>query len=200
MPPTPRPAPVTAPVAAAAALLAGLLGGCSSRDSGPAAAVGEEEARAAVAEVVALAARRTPEAMEELCAGHDECPGMSSGAVLSPLDAPGPADPPRELCTVAVPATPSQAGSRIVVLEGVDGRGRPYVTHVLVDRDADGLEVQEPAFWMGIRYTALQHGRAWSGRVDGPEQPERDEQTRRACTDTAAWIAEVATRRSGGSA
>ena len=179
-----------------AAVLALLLGGCATA-GGPAAAVPDEEARAAVADVVALAAQRTPEAMEQLCARNDGCPGMSGGAERSPQDAPGPDRPPRELCVVAVPPTPAQAGSRIVVLEGVDGRGRPYVTQVLVDRDhgSDRPEVQEPAFWIGIRYTALQHGRAWSGTAEGPGQPEEDnEKTRRACTDTAAWIAEVATR------
>ena len=172
-----------------------LLSGCSA--SGPAAAVSDEEARAAVADVIALAAQRTPEAMKRLCDRNDGCPGLSSGAVRSPQHAPGPDQPLRELCVVTVPATPAQAGSRIVVLEGVDGRGRPYVTQVLVDRDQDRarVEVQEPAFWIGIRYTGLQHGREWSGTGEGPGQPEKDnDKARRACTDTDAWIAEVASR------
>ena len=104
---------------------------------------------------------------------------------------------------MALPATPSQAGSRLVVLEGVDGRGRPYVSQVLVDRagtdeeeqDEDGLQVQEPAFWLGIGYSALQRRRAWSTATDdATERQVHDEQARRACTDTEGWITQVATR------
>ncbi|WP_432495437.1 hypothetical protein [Kineococcus gypseus] len=199
--PLPPAVPVLAPLLAAL-LLAGALGGCAPAGAGgPVAAVGEEEARAVVAGVVALAAQRTPAAMERVCEENDGCPGMSSGIVHDPLGAPGPERAPRELCTVAVPPTPSQDGSRIVVLEGVDGYGRAYVSQVLVDRareaedDEDGLQVQEPGFWLGIRYTALQHGRAWSGLGTGPGQPGADDDlARRACTDTRAWVAEVATR------
>ncbi len=182
-------------------ILAGVLSGCSGQEELPVAAVSDAEARTAVAHVVALATQRTEEAMQRLCADNDGCPGMSSAIEFTPLDAPGPDRAPKELCTVALPATPSQAGSRIVVLEGTDGNGRAYVTQVLVDRareaerDEDGVQVQEPGFWLGIRYTALQHGRAWSAAVDGPGQPEAgNEQARRACTDTDAWLTQVATR------
>ncbi|WP_432548328.1 hypothetical protein [Kineococcus sp. SYSU DK004] len=179
--------------------LVGVLAACAAQAGGPVAAVGDTEARDVVARVVALAAERNPEAMRRLCAENDGCLGMSGGIDAVPEEAPGPDRAPRELCVVAVPATPSQAGSRVVVLEGTDGNGRPYVTQVLVDRvptaeeDADGLRVQEPGFWRGVRYTALQHGRAWSAASDGPGQPEADnESARRACTDTDAWLAEVA--------
>ena len=189
------------PTTLGALTLAGALTSCSKQEELPLAAVSEAEARTAVAHVVALAAQRTEEAMQQLCADNDGCPGMSSSIEFTPLDAPGPEQAPRDVCTVALPATPSQAGSRIVVLEGTDGHGRAYVTQVLIDRareaedDEDGLQVQEPGFWLGIRYTALQHGRAWSAAVDGPRQPEADnEQARRACTDTDAWLAQVATR------
>ncbi len=97
---------------------------------------------------------------------------------------------------------PSQAGSRLVVLEGVDGRGRPYVSQVLVDRaradeqdqDGDGLQVHEPAFWLGIAYSELQRGRAWSTATDdAAERQDHNEQVRRACTDTESWVTQVAT-------
>ncbi|WP_369055308.1 hypothetical protein [Kineococcus terrestris] len=179
--------------------LVGVLASCAAQAGGPAAAVSDAEARDVVARVVALAAERTPEAMRRLCAENDGCPGTSGGIEHAPEEAPGLDRAPRELCVVAVPATPSQAGSRVVVLEGTDGDRRPYVTQVLVDRapaaeeDADGLRVQEPGFWRGVRYTALQHGRAWSVADDGPGGPEADDASaRRACTDTEAWLAEVA--------
>ncbi|PPK92174.1 hypothetical protein CLV92_11636 [Kineococcus xinjiangensis] len=170
-----------------------LLTGCTAAPTGPAAAVGEEEARERVAHVVDLAAQRTPEAMVALCERNDDCIGMSGGAHHSPDLAPGPDRAPQVLCTVGVPATPSQAGSRLVVLDGVDGHGRPYVTHVLVERDEDGLEVQEPAFWLGIRYTGLQPGRAWSGGSGLAEEDleRHNDAARRACTDTTDWVVEV---------
>ena len=195
----PRRSPLPAPLAAV--LLAALLGGCSPATSGLAAAVSDDEARAAVADVIALAAQRTEAAMKQLCADNDGCPGMSSSIAFTPQQAPGPQDAPRELCVVALPATPSQAGSRLVVLEGSDGNGRPYVTQVLVDRahegadDEDGLQVQEPGFWLGIHYSALQHGRSWTGANHGPAQPQVDnEQARRACTDTDSWLTSIASR------
>lgn len=200
------PAPALLPTALGALVVILLVVGTvlSSRAAdagGPAAPVSRAEARAAVAGVVALAAQRTPEAMRRLCAENDGCPGTSSSIEHTPQQAPGPQQAPRELCTVALPPTPSQAGSHLVVLEGTDGDGRAYVTQVLVDRaregedDEDGLEVQEPGFWLGVRYTALQHGRAWSSAGYGPVQPEvDDEQARRACTDTASWLSLVATR------
>ena len=179
--------------------LAGVLSGCSGQKEGPVAAISDAEAR--TAHVVALAAERTEEAMQQLCADNDGCPGMSSSIEFMPLDAPGPDQAPKELCTVALPPTPSQAGSRVVVLEGSDGNGRAYVTQVLVDRareaenDKDGMQVQEPGFWLGIRYTALQHGRAWGAAGVGPGQPDADnEQARRACTDTDSWLTQVASR------
>ena len=183
---------------------------CSAAAGGPADAVSEEEARTAVAAVITAAAQRTPEAMQRMCADNDGCPGTSSAALSSPGDAPDPRTAPRELCVVALPATPSQAGSRLVVLEGFDGRGQPYVSQVLVDRaatdeesrtdgkDEDDLQVQEPAFWLGIVYSALQHGRARSTATDAAQRQVHNEQARRACTDTEGWIAEVATRNPEG--
>ncbi|MFB9377122.1 hypothetical protein ACFFKU_02055 [Kineococcus gynurae] len=118
---------------------------------------------------------------------------MSSSVRLAVGAAPAADEPPRELCVVAVPATPAQAGSRVVVLEGTDHAGRPYVTQVLVDRaDDGGLTVQEPAYWLGIAYSALQHGRAWSSAPDDAAGREaHDQRARRACTDTEAWVSEV---------
>jgi hypothetical protein len=195
---------VLLPTTLCALTLAAVLLGCSGQDEKPLAAVSETEARTAVAHVVTLAAQRSQEAMQQLCTDNDGCPGMSSSIEHEPLKAPGPDRAPRELCTVALPATPSQAGSRIVVLEGTDGEGRAYVTQVLVDRareaedDEDGFQVQEPGFWLGIHYTALQHGRSWSGGNYGPAQPEVDnELAGRACTDTDSWLTSVATRSAG---
>lgn len=86
----------------------------------------------------------------------------------------------------------------MVVLEGTDGKGQHYVSQVLVDRstnadDVDGLQVQEPAFWLGTAYTALQHGRSWDGTSgDASRREQHDTRARRACTDTATWLEEVA--------
>lgn len=180
-----------------AAALAAVLSACTG-PALPAAGVSEQEARTAVARVVATAAERTPAALDRLCDENDGCTGMSSGTRHDPSTAPGPRDAPEVLCVVGLPPTPDQAGSQIVVLEGLDVQGRPYVSQVLVDRaadedDEDGLQVQEPAFWMGIAYTALQHGRAWDALGDVPDQrAEHNTRAARPCTDTDAWVAEVA--------
>ncbi|PWJ54443.1 hypothetical protein SAMN06264364_107139 [Quadrisphaera granulorum] len=172
------------------------LSGCSAMAE-PAAAVSEHEARAAVADVIATASQRTPAAMKQLCEANDGCMGMSSSLESDPGSAPGPEAAPEVLCVVGIPPTPSQDGSQLVVLEGVDGRGRHYVSQVLVDRAATGdeagrLEVQEPAFWLGVAYTALQGGRSWDSLTDVPEQQiEHNARARRPCDDTAAWLAEV---------
>lgn len=168
-----------------------LVAACSPGSEGPAAAVSAEQAREAVRGLVELAAQRTPEAMRELCERHD-CTGLSSGIAAQPQRAPGPDQAPRERCVVALPPTPSQQGARVVVLEGERGDGRPYLTHVLVERKGDRLEVAEPGFWIGIRYSALQGGRAWSGEPDDEAGRARfRELAERACTDTADWLGEV---------
>ena len=168
-----------------------LAAGCTAGGpAAPMAAVTPAEAGATVAQLVDLAGRRTPASMRELCALHD-CTGLSSGITGEPGKAPP--TPPTERCTVALPPTGGQRGMQLVVLEGVRGDGRDYLTQVLVERTREGLRVPEPGFWLGIRYSSLQGGRAWSGDVDDVAGRARfRELAERACTDTDAWVGEVA--------
>lgn len=173
---------------AVVALVAVLVAACSSgRDEIE--AVTEVEANAAMEAMADIAAARTPAAMERLCAlSADDCTGIS-GSILNateaPDTAPGPESPPRVLC-----GRPVGDGAWMLVVEGDDGWGRPYVSQVVLDRrDRDVVPVREPAFWLGIAYTGTKvtGSTAWStaygpSRDTAPEHTQRMlERARRAC-------------------
>jgi hypothetical protein len=112
-----------------------------------------QDARVVVDELVALATARTTASMHELCdLSRVGCFGMSGGLETDPLahlSAPRPTDPVRTRCERAV-----GDGGWMVVLEGVDGHRRAYVTQLVFDRDRQGrvLLTHEPAYWLGIGY------------------------------------------------
>ena len=172
-------------------LLVLVLTGCAPSAPSPAAPVSAAETDAVVGQVLEVAARRTAAAMRELCA-PDRCTGLSSSIGAEPERAPGADRPPRLVCSLALPPTSDQAGPRLVVLAGTAGDGRPYVTQVLLERGPDGVVVHEPGFWLGIRYTSLQRGRAWSGSSDEPATAARDRAAAlRPCDDRTSWLDEV---------
>lgn len=145
------------------------------------------EALQAVTELAALAAEQTPEAMERLCdLGPGACEGFS-GVVLhdpdGPASAPGPDDPPEVLCDYDV------GSGWMVVVEGNDGYGRPYVSQVAVNR-SDGVAVpREAAFWLGVSYVGPRSTGHWSTayhpsiQVAAEHTREMLDRARRACDE-----------------
>jgi hypothetical protein len=111
------------------------------------------DARIVVDELVSLATARTTASMHKLCdLSRIGCAGMSGGLEHDPLahlSAPHPTDPVRTRCERTV-----GDGSWMVVLEGVDGHGRSYVSQLVFERDRGGrvLLTHEPAYWLGIGY------------------------------------------------
>jgi len=167
------------------------LTACADAPAAPAAAVTRAEATTAVQRLVELASERTTAAMQQLCAA-EQCRFLSSVLPYEPELAPARDAAPREVCSVGLPPTGDQAGARLVVLQGTRGDGESYVSQVLLERVDDAVVAHEPGFWLGIRYTALQAGRAWSGQGDVPAARAADQASAlRACSDTAEWLAEV---------
>ena len=109
------------------------------------------EAERALEVLRVIAAARTSEAMEELCAlADDGCIGLSGAVVGEPQSAPGPDVPaPDVLCNLEV-----GDGARMVVVEGIDGAGDVYVSQMVFTRDdrEQVVPLHEPAFWLGIVY------------------------------------------------
>lgn len=121
----------------------------------------------------------------------DDCVGMSGTIVTAPdgaESAPDSDHPPQVLCSQDV-----GDGAWMLVVEGYDGVGRPYVSQVVFARDDAGRVVvlREPAFWYGIGYagTKVTGSTGWSTAYSagGPTAPEHTEmvleRARRACAD-----------------
>lgn len=143
------------------ALLGALALAACADDPEPPAAVRAAEARRAVDRMVTIAARRTPAAMDELCAlARDRCGGMSGSVRRVPESAPRRDQRPRVRCS-------REVGTRdwMVVLEGDDGWGRPYVSQLVLTRAGDDVVPErEPAFWLGFAYAGAKvtGSTAWS--------------------------------------
>lgn len=111
--------------------------------------VSEAEARAAFDWMVTVASRQSVSAMEQLCENAvDDCAGFSGADVYHAESAPGPNAPaPEVLCTFDL----NDEGPRLLVVEGVDGFRRPYVSQlVFSERGGDVMVEREPAFWLGV--------------------------------------------------
>ena len=78
----------------------------------------------------------------------DGCAGFSAADVYTARSAPGPDAPaPEVLCTLDL----KDEGTRLLVVEGVDGFGRQYVSQlVFSERGGDVMVEREPAFWLGV--------------------------------------------------
>ncbi len=111
--------------------------------------VSETEARQAFDEMVALASIQSVRAMEQLCENAvDDCAGFSGATTDHAGSAPGPDAPaPDVLCTRDL----NDEGTRLLVVEGEDGHGRPYVSQlVFSERGGEVVVEREPAFWLGV--------------------------------------------------
>ena len=164
--------------------------GCTSTDA-PVAAVSRSEALDALEELHGLATRQTPAAMESICGRTllTGCHGLSGATLLHPGSAPGPGTPlPSVLCSRNV-----GDGAWMLVVEGADGYGRPYVSQLVLDRDDEERVVprHEAAYWLGIVYhgtkvagpTGLTTAYSAQDRVDVPAQTEKSLRRARAACD-----------------
>lgn len=125
----------------------------SDASAGELGVVSDTEARAAFDEMTALASKRSVAAMEQLCEDAvDGCAGFSSADAQTARSAPGPDAPaPEVLCTRDL----NDEGTRLLVVEGEDGFGRPYVSQlVFSERGGDVVVEREPAFWLGVVHLA----------------------------------------------
>jgi len=104
-----------------------------------------EEAQGHLDEIVRLARAGD---FEALCAlGDANCENSLEFAGRDAV----PPDPPRIIATRTVPTTVSNGlqsrGGIVFVLCGVDGRGEPYDSEMLVFHDGNGLRAINPVYW-----------------------------------------------------
>jgi hypothetical protein len=175
----------------ATVLVALVAASCAADHAPPPRPVTSAEARQTVDEMASMAAPQTAAAMRRLCAlSRDRCAGFSGAVLRAPGTAPPAGHPPRVLCDRA-----AGAGARMVVVEGQDGLGRPYVSQIVLRHDGDGhdgdrvVPVREPAFWLGIGYDGPKviGATSWSsaytagGDTDPASTATVLERARRAC-------------------
>jgi hypothetical protein len=66
------------------------------------------------------------------------------------------------------PPKSGQVGGQILVVRGVDGRGKPYETEVLVFRDARSFKSQHTVYWSGDKFRNFKSGEPIAV---GPDEP-----------------------------
>ena len=108
-----------------------------------------EDAQRHLDEIVRLARAGD---FEEMCAlGDGNCENSLEFAGRDAV----PADPPTILGTRTNPTTSSNGqqslGGIVFVLCGIDGRGEPYTSEMLVFNDGDGLLAINPVYWSRTR-------------------------------------------------
>ena len=108
-----------------------------------------EDAQRHLDEIVRLARARD---FEALCAlGDGNCENSLEFAGRDAV----PPDPPKIIGTRTIPTTSSNGqqslGGIVFVLCGIDGRGEPYDSEMLVFNDGDGLLAINPIYWSRTR-------------------------------------------------
>jgi hypothetical protein len=74
-----------------------------------------------------------------------------------------PAEPPTIVSSLHRPSRDGNVGGRVLVVRGVDGRGRPYETDVLIFRDKRSYKAIHAVFWSGDKFEELE--RDGDGRI-----------------------------------
>ena len=69
-----------------------------------------------------------------------------------------PLEPPTVVRSCDWPARNGHVGGRILVVRGVNGRGKPYETEVLVFRDARSFKSQHTVYWSGSKFRDFKGG------------------------------------------
>ena len=80
-----------------------------------------------------------------------------------------PPDPPTVVRSCNWPAKNGRVGGRVLVVRGIDGRGKPYETEVLVFRDARSFKSQHTVFWSGSKFE--EYDKKGEPIEASPEQP-----------------------------
>lgn len=63
-----------------------------------------------------------------------------------------PPDPPTIVSSRHQPAKDGYVGGRILLVRGVDGRGEPFETEVLIFRDKRSFKAIRAVFWSGDKF------------------------------------------------
>jgi hypothetical protein len=66
-----------------------------------------------------------------------------------------PRDPPTVVSSRHEPTKDGYTGGRILLVRGVDGRGKPYETEVLIFRDKRSYKAIHSVFWSGDKFDEL---------------------------------------------
>jgi hypothetical protein len=123
---------------------------CTSA-GGPAAGTipSAEQAQHHLDEIVRLARAGDFDAMCAL--GDGNCKSMLEIAGRDAV----PLDPPKVIDTRTIPTTSANGqqsfGGIVLVVCGIDGRGEPYDSEVLVFNDGNGLRAVNPVYWSRTR-------------------------------------------------
>ncbi|MGH9043094.1 MAG: hypothetical protein ACRDZ3_23020 [Acidimicrobiia bacterium] len=81
-----------------------------------------------------------------------------------------PSEPPIVVSSVHRPAKDGSAGGRVLVVRGVDGRGSPYETDVLIFRDKRSYKAIHAVFWSGDKFEELERD-SESNILSRPDRP-----------------------------
>ena len=70
-----------------------------------------------------------------------------------------PSDPPAIVASRHRPARDGRVGGRLLVVKGVDGRGKAYETEVLIFRDKRSYLATHAVFWSGSKFKDTDYAR-----------------------------------------
>ena len=150
-------------LAMAAVGVGAAVAGCSSAGEDPAAAprpVSERDALAVLDRAVDLASADDLDGLCELTRARPMCERSLDDVGRDSV----PDGRPRVLGTTVHDPVRTDAGTslggRAVEVCGVDGRGRPYRSEIMVLDQGDGPEPMNPVYWAGIDYVSAPRGRA----------------------------------------
>jgi hypothetical protein len=88
--------------------------------------------------------------------GSGPAPSFPSGGELERVCRESvPPEPPTVLSSRHQAATNGYLGGRILLVKGVDGRGKPYETEVLIFRDKRSYKAIHAVFWSGDKFDEL---------------------------------------------
>lgn len=129
--------------------------------------IGDGAARSYFARIVAAAEAKDFDALCRLNASVGTCQFELRGACADPAGAPlfptpealeqecrksVPAEPPEIVASRHRPGRDGYVGGRLLVVRGIDGRGRSYETEVLIFRDKRSYKATHAVFWSGAKF------------------------------------------------
>jgi hypothetical protein len=70
-----------------------------------------------------------------------------------------PTEPPQIVASRHRPAMEGRVGGRLLVVKGIDGRGKAYETEVLIFRDKRSFKATHAVFWSGSKFPSTDTAR-----------------------------------------